>query len=85
MEQARSPEQFGQIPLLSGDRIQLRLGDIASIRQESRDSPLTLTRNDFPAVELQLQRSENGDSLEAADALQQWLAETRATLLLFLK
>lgn len=85
VEQARSPEQFGQIPLLSGDRIQLRLGDIASIRQESRDSPLTLTRNDFPAVELQLQRSENGDSLEAADALQQWLAETRATLLLFLK
>lgn len=80
VEQARSPEQFGQIPLLSGDRIQLRLGDIASIRQESRDSPLTLTRNDFPAVELQLQRSENGDSLEAADALQQWLAETRATL-----
>jgi len=85
VEQARSPEQFGQIPLLSGDRIQLRLGDIASIRQESRDSPLTLTRNDFPAVELQLQRSENGDSLEAADALQQWLAETCATLLLFLK
>ena len=80
VEQARSPEEFGQIPLLSGDRIQLRLGDIATIRQESRDSPLTLTRNDFPAVELQLQRSENGDSLEAADALQQWLADTRATL-----
>ncbi|WP_018405318.1 efflux RND transporter permease subunit [Marinobacter gelidimuriae] len=80
VEQARSPQQFGEIPLLSGDRIQLRLGDIASIRQESRDSPLTLTRDDFPAVELQLQRAEDGDSLAAAKVLEDWLADTRATL-----
>jgi len=80
VEQARSPQQFGEIPLLSGDRIQLRLGDIANIRQESRDSPLTLTRDDFPAVELQLQRAEDGDSLAAAKVLKDWLADTRATL-----
>jgi len=80
VEQARSPQQFGDIPLLSGDRIQLRLGDIANIRQESRDSPLTLTRDDFPAVELQLQRAEDGDSLAAAKVLKDWLADTRATL-----
>jgi multidrug efflux pump subunit AcrB len=80
VEQARSPQQFGEIPLLSGDRIQLRLGDIANIRQESRDSPLTLTRDNFPAVELQLQRAEDGDSLAAAKVLKDWLADTRATL-----
>ncbi|MBW4935328.1 efflux RND transporter permease subunit [Marinobacter sp. F4206] len=80
VEQRRSPQAFESVPVLSGDRIQLRLGDIAIIRQEARDNQVTLTRDGHPAVELQLQRAENGNSLAAAEVLDQWLKETRPTL-----
>ncbi|SHK08279.1 Multidrug efflux pump subunit AcrB [Marinobacter antarcticus] len=80
IEQRRSPQAFESVPVLSGERTQLRLGDIATVRQEDRDNQVSLSRGGFPAIELQLQRSENGDSLAAAKVLQQWLDETRATL-----
>ena len=80
VEQRRSPQAFETIPVLSGDRIQLRLGDIAIIRQESRDNQTTLENQGMPAVELQLQRAENGNSLAAASVLEGWLADTRPVL-----
>jgi multidrug efflux pump subunit AcrB len=80
IEQRRSPQAFETIPVLSGERTQLRLGDIAIIRQEARESQVTLTRDGFPAVELQLQRAEDGNSLEAAGVLENWLADTRPVL-----
>ncbi|SFM45611.1 efflux RND transporter permease subunit [Marinobacter pelagius] len=80
VEQRRSPQAFETIPVLSGDRIQLRLGDIAIIRQESRDNQTTLENEGMPAVELQLQRAENGNSLAAANVLEGWLADTRPVL-----
>lgn len=80
VEQRRSPQAFETIPVLSGDRIQLRLGDIAIIRQESRDNQTTLENEGMPAVELQLQRAENGNSLVAANVLEGWLADTRPVL-----
>lgn len=80
VEQRRSPQAFETIPVLSGDRIQLRLGDIAIIRQESRDNQTTLENGGLPAVELQLQRAENGNSLAAAQVLERWLADTRPVL-----
>ncbi|TKV69175.1 efflux RND transporter permease subunit [Marinobacter panjinensis] len=80
VEQRRSPQAFETIPVLSGERIQLRLGDIAIIRQEARESQVNLTRDGHPAVELQLQRAEDGNSLEAAGILEEWLADTRPVL-----
>lgn len=80
VEQRRSPQAFESVPVLSGERTQLRLGDIADIRQEDRESQVSLTRNGFPAVELQLQRAENGNSLAAAKVLERWLDDTQATL-----
>jgi len=81
VEQRRSPGAYEDIPVLSGERTQLRLGDIAIIRQEDRDSQTLLEKDGQPAVELQLQRSEKGDSLAAARVLEDWLADTRPTLL----
>lgn len=80
VEQRRSPQAFENIPVLSGERIQLRLGDIAIIRQEARESQVALIRDGFPAVELQLQRAENGNSLAAAEVLDGWLDDTRSGL-----
>lgn len=80
VEQRRSPQDFENIPVLSDERTQLSLGDIAHIRQEARDSQVTMSHNGMPAVELQLQRAEDGNSLEAAEVLDLWLKETGPTL-----
>ncbi|WP_375191440.1 efflux RND transporter permease subunit [Marinobacter sp.] len=80
VEQRRSPQAFENIPVLSGERIQLNLGDVAIIRQQARESQVTLEKDGQPAVELQLQRAENGNSLAAARILERWLADTRPAL-----
>lgn len=80
VEQRRSPQAFETIPVLSGERVQLRLGDIAIIRQEARETQETLSRDGRPAVELQLQRTEDGNSLEAARIFDTWLQGTRPLL-----
>ncbi|RMJ02719.1 putative efflux pump membrane transporter TtgB [Marinobacter litoralis] len=80
VEQRRSPQDFETLPLLSGDRVRLQLGDIAIIRQENRDSQRLMENKGQPAIELQLQRVENGDSLAAAAVLENWLADTRPVL-----
>ncbi|MGX1202348.1 efflux RND transporter permease subunit [Marinobacter sp. MBR-105] len=80
VEQRRSPQAFETIPVLSGDRIRMQLGDIAIIRQEARDNQTVMENNGMPAVELQLQRAENGNSLTAARVFESWLTDTRPTL-----
>lgn len=80
VEQRRSPAGFGELPILGSDRVQLRLGDIAIIRQEPRQGEVTLSRDGQGAVELLLQRSEDGNSLAAAETLRAWLDETRPLL-----
>ncbi|MFN2361904.1 MAG: efflux RND transporter permease subunit [Marinobacter sp.] len=80
VEQRRSPQAFETIPVLSDERTRLDLGDIAIIRQEARESQVNLTRDGHPAVELQLQRAEDGNSLDAAGVLEGWLADTRPVL-----
>ena len=80
IEQRRSPQDFETLPVLSGDRIRLQLGDVAVIRQEARDNQTVMENKGMPAVELQLQRAENGNSLAAAKVLEGWLADTRPTL-----
>ncbi|WP_444677099.1 efflux RND transporter permease subunit [Halomonas sp. E19] len=80
LEQRRDALGFESLPILSSDRVQLRLGDIATIRQEPREGQLRVSRRGEPAVELLLQRAESGDSLAAARVLDEWLAETRPQL-----
>ena len=80
VEQRRSPQAFETIPVLSGDRVRMQLGDIAIIRQEARDNQTVMENQGLPAVELQLQRAENGNSLAAAKVLETWLEDTRPVL-----
>lgn len=80
VEQRRTPEQFGNLPLQPGDANHLRLGDVASIQQEPMRNQPQLMYKGFPAVELVLQRAEDGDSLASAAILNDWLAEVEPTL-----
>ncbi|MBE0490018.1 MAG: efflux RND transporter permease subunit, partial [Halomonas sp.] len=80
LQQRRDALGFEDLPILSGDRVQLRLGDIATVRQEPREGQVELAHGGRPAAELVLQRAETGNSLAAARVLEAWLEETRPTL-----
>ena len=80
LQQRRDALGFEDLPILSGDRVQLRLGDIATVRQEPREGQVELGYRGRPAAELVLQRAEAGNSLAAARVLDGWLEETRPTL-----
>ncbi|XKH61547.1 efflux RND transporter permease subunit [Halomonas sediminis] len=80
LEQHRDALAFEDMTVLSSDRVQLRLGDIARIHQEPRERQVELAYRGQPAAELILQRAETGDSLEAARTLDAWLEEVRPIL-----
>ena len=80
LQQRRDALGFEDLVVLSGDRVQLRLGDIATVRQEPREGEVTLGYRGRPAAELVLQRTEAGNSLDAARVLDGWLEEVRPTL-----
>ncbi len=80
LEQARSEMEFAQIPVVSNDTDFVRLGDIASIKRQPDSEGVLRIKNGQPVVELALQRTEDGNALQAAETLQQWLIEKQASL-----
>jgi len=80
VEQRRDVRGFDQLPVISGPRSSLQLGSIAAIEQAPRPDSVLMRHEGAPAIELVLQRAQHGDSLESAQALEQWVADTRARL-----
>jgi multidrug efflux pump subunit AcrB len=79
-EQGRTPLDFLGLPLSVNEQNHITVGDIAGVTREDRRGGTLLTYEGQPAVELNLQRAEKGNSLVAARTLEQWLQDTRATL-----
>ncbi|WP_462320145.1 efflux RND transporter permease subunit [Halochromatium sp.] len=80
LDKRREPLGFEQIPVRADQELRVELGDVAEIERAPRDRSVLLSVDGQPAVEMVLQRSERGDTLEAARAFQQWLDDTRPTL-----
>ncbi|KAF0284157.1 efflux RND transporter permease subunit [Spiribacter roseus] len=80
VEQRRDVLGFDELPVVSDPRSSLTLGSIASIREEPRPDTVLMRHDGAPAIELVLQRAQHGDSLESAQALEQWVADTRPRL-----
>jgi multidrug efflux pump subunit AcrB len=80
VEQRRDVLGFDELPVVSDPRSSLTLGSIASIREEPRPDSVLMRHDGAPAIELVLQRAQHGDSLESAQALEQWVADTRPRL-----
>lgn len=77
LDQRRDAEAFAQLPLkidYSGRLI--LLDDVADIERRPMRNQVSLFYEDKPAVEIRLQRTESADSLESAEILEQWVAET---------
>ncbi|MFW6342179.1 MAG: efflux RND transporter permease subunit [Halothiobacillaceae bacterium] len=80
VEQARTVEDFADIPLTADRQERILLGDVAHIQREARDGQIGLYHEGAPAVELLLERAETGDSLASARVLESWLADVEPIL-----
>jgi multidrug efflux pump subunit AcrB len=80
LDKRRDPMEFSSIPVKTENALRVDLGDVALIQREPRDGAVLLSVNGKPAVELQLRRAEQGDSLEAARVLENWVETARAQL-----
>ncbi len=76
LQQQRGESGFENLVLESDELGRLiRLGDVAKVERRPRARQTTVQFKGQPAVELRLSRVENGDSLESAQILQDWLRE----------
>ena len=81
LDQRREVIAFADLPLRSDPELGLvRLGQVAEIERRPRDGEVSVSVEGRPALEMQLLRTEAGDSLEAARVLQEWLQQIRPTL-----
>ncbi|MDH3536995.1 MAG: efflux RND transporter permease subunit, partial [Gammaproteobacteria bacterium] len=78
--QRRSPQDFADLAIISEADRRIDLGNIARIRQMHEPGSPTISVDGKRAVVLVLRRNETGDSLEAAEILQNWLAQIRPRL-----
>ena len=80
VEQRRRAIDFGDLSVISSPAARLDLDQIARIVLEPRRDSLLMRHQGVPAAELVLQRAQHGDSLESAEALQEWIDETRPAM-----
>lgn len=76
----RDPRDYRDLPIVTAAGSRVELGQVADIRRAARDNSLFLHVDGKPAVELQLRRAEQGNSLKAAKILNTWVEEARAKL-----
>jgi multidrug efflux pump subunit AcrB len=76
----KDPRDYADLPLVTEAGTRIELGQVASIRRQARDGSQFLEVEGRPAVELLLQRAEEGNSLTSAKIFHAWLEETRPTL-----
>ncbi|MCX4189220.1 efflux RND transporter permease subunit [Methylophaga sp. OBS3] len=81
LDQRRTEQAFAELPLQSDfNGGLLKLGDIADIERRPLRNQVALFHEGRPAVELELQRAENADSLKSARILENWLNERQQQL-----
>ncbi len=79
--QKRNTFAFSELSVKSDDSGGLiTLDDVATIERRPMRKQVSVFYQNQPAVEIQLQRTENTDTLHSAEILQTWLAENESTL-----
>ena len=80
-ERRKTELAFESVPVVAESQGRLlSLGSIARIERKPKDGQVSILYRGKPAVELRLLRTENNDSLEAANIFRRWLAQVRPTL-----
>ena len=78
--QRRSPQEFEQLEIINDVDRQIRLGDIADITKQPASGSETISVDGKPAVVMILRRAEDGNSLDSATILHDWLQKTQPIL-----
>ncbi|MBO1923265.1 efflux RND transporter permease subunit [Thiomicrorhabdus sp. 6S3-12] len=80
LQQKRDEMAFAQTPIVTSNLEKITLGDIAEIdRRPQKDAPYIMV-DGYPAIEMQLQRAESGDTLKSSKIMQEWLLQTEPQL-----
>ncbi len=78
-EQLRDPQSFGQLALSLMDESEpIYLKELATITQRPQTNEVTVHYNGEPAIQLNILRTEEADSLKSATILKQWFETYRA-------
>ena len=81
LEQRRDSSEFEQLPLSLGrDGTLVRVADIARVEKRPAPDQPVLMREGRPTVELRLYRLDDADAIQVANALNDWLEDTRSAL-----
>ena len=76
----KDPRDYANLPLVTEAGTRMELGQVAQVTRGPRDGSVFLDVGDKPAVQLLLQRTEEGNSITAAERMQAWLKDTKPTL-----
>ena len=71
---------LANLPILDGNNDFIRLADIADITRKPLDGEPTIFFNQKPAVQFDITRAADGDTLDGAYTVLQWMAEKRKAL-----
>lgn len=80
IQQARDEQAFADISLRAGLTENLKLSDVAQVTLRPQKDSAYLKVDGRPAIEMALQRTESGDTLESSKVMQAWLLENEAQL-----
>lgn len=81
LEQRRTDKGFRELAILTSKNAQrLTLDDIADIDQRAKDNQVEVFYKGNPAILMRILRTENSDTLEAAEILHQWLDNAKPRL-----
>lgn len=80
IQQGRNEKDFASMPIKMTATEKVLLADIAAIDRRAKKNAAMLFVDGAPAIEMQLMRSEAGDTLKSSKIMQNWLAETEPSL-----
>jgi len=80
LNQRRTPQSFEGLLIMGEQNNRIKLSNVAEVERRIKSGTETITVQDKKAAVLVLRRNENGDSLKAAEILQQWVDDIKPTL-----
>ena len=80
LNQRKDETAFSRLAIKAGTDTRIQLGSIATIERRPKQGAVTLMVAGQHAVEMVIRRSPESDALEAADIVEEWLAEKQGQL-----
>jgi len=80
IQQGRNEQDFANLTIKVTETEKVSLADMAHIERRAKKDAPKLYVDGHPTIEMQLMRSEAGDTLKSSEIMQNWLAKTQPEL-----